>query len=229
MLSFTVSFESFSDFYWTFREVFLEDEYHFVAKNNHPLIIDCGGNIGLSVLYFKYLYPKAKVFVFEALPENAEILERNIKNNSLENVVIIKKAVGESFGTIQICGDRRAATISEGMKSAHTKSDMSACVDVEVVPLSTFIDKEVDFLKMDIEGAEGQVLQELAKTDALEKLQHVILEYHAFEGGENKLSDIISAFEGANFSISFISNVTRAIDMNARSFSHIMIVAKKRS
>jgi FkbM family methyltransferase len=43
-----------------------------------PVIIDCGGNIGLSVLYFKYLFPNSVITVFEPSPPVFEILKENI-------------------------------------------------------------------------------------------------------------------------------------------------------
>ena len=44
-----------------FNEIFLHHEYHFTAANETPHIIDCGSNIGMSVIYFKMLYPEAEI------------------------------------------------------------------------------------------------------------------------------------------------------------------------
>ncbi|MBL1434031.1 FkbM family methyltransferase [Candidatus Wolfebacteria bacterium] len=227
-LSFVIEFDDFSDFYWTFREIFLEDNYYFDSEKESPCIIDCGGNIGMSVLYFKYLYPGAHIKVFEALPENAEILQRNITNNNLVDVEIITKAVGAEEGEIEMFGDKRAATISKGMTDTHDKSNMKKSIKVCVVKLSSYITKEVDFLKIDIEGAEGQVIEELSESNVLQKIRRITMEYHSISGETNLLSGIVSSLEKAKFKISFVSDVSRVIDLNARSFSHIMLVALKK-
>ena len=44
-----------------YREIFGDQVYRFIANRQDPLIIDCGANIGMSVIYFKYLYPDARI------------------------------------------------------------------------------------------------------------------------------------------------------------------------
>jgi len=224
-LNFVISFDDFSDFYWTFREIFLEDDYYFDSNKENPYIIDCGGNIGMSVFYFKYLHPSAKIQVFEALPENVEILEKNVKNNNLSNVEVIAKAVGYEEGELEIYGDRRAATICKDMTNTHDKSDMSKSTKVEVAKLSKYIKKDVDFLKMDIEGAEESVIRELSNASVLKRIKRLTMEYHSISGNTNPLSSLVANLENADFKISFVNNVSRVIDMRVRSFSHIMLVA----
>ena len=67
-LSFRVQFVSFSEFFILIREIFIYEPYHFNSKKEDPVIFDCGGNIGLATIYFKFLYPRAKVVVFEPVP-----------------------------------------------------------------------------------------------------------------------------------------------------------------
>ncbi len=220
-LSFVVEFENFSDFYWTFKEIFIDDEYYFKSEKEDPFIIDCGGNIGLATLYFKYLYPKAKILVFEAFPENAKILGKNITLNNLNGVELVQKAVGDDVGELEMYGDNRAATICKDMASTH---DKISSVKVPIVKLSEYIKDDVDFLKMDIEGAEGDVIMELSGNNVLHKIKQITMEYHTISGG-NVLSDLLSYLEDNNFKVSFISNVNRVTDLNMRSFSHMMLVA----
>src|SRR5436190_6322828 len=51
-----------------FNEVFISNDYYFKSSPRQPVIIDCGANIGMSVLYFKKLYPQSKIIAFEANP-----------------------------------------------------------------------------------------------------------------------------------------------------------------
>ncbi len=47
------------------REIFVELQYYFRARRPDPVIVDGGSNIGMSVLFFKALYPDARVLAFE--------------------------------------------------------------------------------------------------------------------------------------------------------------------
>ena len=75
------------------KEIFVNEEYRFESKEESPYIIDCGSHIGLSILYFKYLYSKAKILGFEPNFENYKILQKNIKRNNLTGVKVINTAL----------------------------------------------------------------------------------------------------------------------------------------
>src|SRR4249919_2214160 len=53
---------------YVYREVFAQREYWFTTSNRHPVILDCGGNIGMTTLFFKAIYPDARIDVFEPAP-----------------------------------------------------------------------------------------------------------------------------------------------------------------
>src|ERR1700693_4874079 len=61
-------FFSYSGFVCLFEEIFIRQDYIFVSRRPDPLIIDCGSNIGMSILYFKRRYPKARIIGFEPDP-----------------------------------------------------------------------------------------------------------------------------------------------------------------
>ena len=48
-------------FYASFREIFLGEIYKFESSNRKPIILDCGSNCGTSIVYYKSLYPEAKI------------------------------------------------------------------------------------------------------------------------------------------------------------------------
>jgi hypothetical protein len=51
-----------------YQEIFEEECYSFNASSSYPFIIDCGSNIGLSIIYFKRQYPNARIIGFEPDP-----------------------------------------------------------------------------------------------------------------------------------------------------------------
>ena len=93
VLDYKIDVPDIASFLGQFRELFVEDNYKFTSKSNEPVIYDCGANIGLSCLYFKKLYPKAKIIAFEADKNIADILSNNLKKNNIEDVVIFDSAV----------------------------------------------------------------------------------------------------------------------------------------
>src|SRR3990172_11020704 len=80
-------------FIWQFKEIFVEEYYRFETSTKVPVIFDCGANIGTSCAFFKIICPQSRIVAFEPNPKIADYLKRNIKNNSLENIEVIEKAV----------------------------------------------------------------------------------------------------------------------------------------
>ena len=76
-----------------YNEIFLSDDYYFETSNPSPLIIDCGSNIGFSVLYFKKLYPLSRLIAFEPNPNTFKLLEKNISQNAIQEVTLYNTAL----------------------------------------------------------------------------------------------------------------------------------------
>jgi len=76
----------------SYEDIFLKEIYKFQGKNSKPIIIDLGANIGLSTIYFKYLYPEAKVLALEADPEIFRYLELNVAKRAFSGVELLNKA-----------------------------------------------------------------------------------------------------------------------------------------
>src|SRR5688500_16821497 len=74
-------------------EIFVQEVYRFPSDSETPVIIDCGANIGLSVLYFKELYKNAKIIAFEADPFICKMLDENLKEYNYNNIESINAAV----------------------------------------------------------------------------------------------------------------------------------------
>ncbi len=202
-LSFEVVVPNYEIFFSTFRQVFIWQTYYLDTDEQAPNIIDCGGNIGMSVLYWKYLYPEAHVTVFEPSREVIGALEENIRRNKLTNVVLVNAAVSATDGTTQIyvrgnaaCGNTLSDIIAE---TTPHKRDIDS-YEVKTVRLSDFIQDPVDMLKLDIEGNEGVVFKELAEKNVLEKVKQISLEYHySPQATGNSLIDILSIFKKYGF------------------------------
>lgn len=193
----------------TFREIFIREIYKFKNENTHPLIIDCGANIGISILYFARHYPEAEIIGFEPDEENFKLLKNNIETNNFSNKIsLIKKAVWTDNAGISFI-----ANGTEGSKIG--KSDVTAeNVFVETESLKELLQKynSIDFLKIDIEGAEYAVIKDCAAE--LPKVKNMFLEYHGLANETHKLKDLIAILNEQKFSV----YITTAVDAIAKPF-----------
>jgi FkbM family methyltransferase len=74
--------------------IFFEETYFFRAASPEPVILDCGSNIGMSVLYFKMLYPAARIIAPAAFAK----LRDNVARNSLTGVTLHNCALSDEEG-----------------------------------------------------------------------------------------------------------------------------------
>jgi FkbM family methyltransferase len=198
LMGFAVAFQNPAVVRFLFQEIFVESTYFFETDSAEPLILDAGANIGMATLYFKKLYPAARIICFEPDPENFALLQRNVEGNGLTNVELHQAAVSDDeaplvFFTSHNASPLRNSTIRERVPSA-------AEIQVPAVRLSGFIRSDVDLLKLDVEGAEGRVLADLIDSASLARVQRLHLEYHHHIDGErNDFSRTLAQLEDAGF------------------------------
>ncbi len=177
-------------FLWQFKEIFVDEAYKFNVSSPSPVIYDCGANIGTSVLYFKKLHPGATITAFEADPKIAGILKSNLESNALTQVSVIDKAVWVDNAGIDISqeGADGASVFGAGNK-----------IHIPSVRLKEYLQQEarIDMLKIDIEGAETAVLKDCE--DALMPVQHLFIEYHAYENQPQELDTILAILRKNGF------------------------------
>jgi FkbM family methyltransferase len=184
-------FKNSSDVLHSVNEIFIEDIYK-VALPEHPVIFDCGANIGLSILYFKRQFPNATVVAFEPDSQNFEILSRNIKSYNLQNVELHNEAIWIENTYLNFSNDN---SLSSRIKEPGENVNNS--IKVKAARLFDLLTQPVDFLKVDIEGAEYQVLKDIEPK--LHLVQHLFFEYHGNFNQNNELSDIFSILSRNNF------------------------------
>jgi FkbM family methyltransferase len=171
-------YENSKEYHSLRREIFGENIYYVEPRNKSPLIIDVGAHIGLSVLYFKMLMPKSKILAIEPYADNAKILRKNVELNKLEDVEVLEVAVGkeEGEGSLFIDIDNEWLSSSSFLRGGWNNKQKNREIKVKVVRLGELIKTKVDLLKLDVEGAEEEVLLSLG--DKLKMIEHILFEYH---------------------------------------------------
>jgi len=169
-----LQFFHYSIFLSLFEDLYLNDEY-FVQLPKNPTIIDLGSEVGLSVFYFKTIYPTARVLAFEPDPESFHLLSNNVKNNKMKKVSCFNAAVANKVGSTSFYVDN---IVPGSLTMSLSPLRQQKKITVHVRRLSSFIKKTVDLLKMDIEGAELDVLLDLSQKHKLKHIHRLIIEYH---------------------------------------------------
>jgi FkbM family methyltransferase len=191
----TIYFPDSASFYFIYKELFRTEIYKFKSEHNQPLIIDCGANIGLSVIYFKQLYPNARIIAFEPDAEIYAYLEKNVRYlNEKGNVRLYKKALWDSNDTLEF---KNEGADGGRVSLKNDSTTFNKFIQVEAVRLSEFINEPVSFLKIDIEGAETKVIKEIE--DKLYLVDNIFIEYHSFESLPQELDEILAILSRNNF------------------------------
>jgi FkbM family methyltransferase len=201
----TFSYVNKGDFDYVYNEKFKINEYIFSAKTATPFILDCGANIGLSVLYFKKLYPQAKIIAFEPNPETFKLLEINVQQNHLTDVQLVNAAVTDCESQLEfyVNDDDCPWSLSDTCVK-HTYGGPAGwkTIQVPAVKLSTYITQHVDLLKLDIEGMEETVLKEIEGN--IDDIEEIRLEFHTHkENAVNDLDRTLALLNSHGFSYAF--------------------------
>lgn len=185
---FTLDITDGPSFVWQYKDIFVDQIYRFNSTAAHPVIYDCGANVGCSVLYFKTLYPSARIMAFEPDPAVFVCLENNVRRNGLHDVHCHRQAVW-------IHGD---GVLFE-QDGADGGSIASAGAAVPSVRLADLLAAEthIDLLKMDIEGAETEVMLDCAP--CLDRVSNIFIEYHAWSARPQSLARILELLERQGF------------------------------
>ena len=189
--NFNVVFNDAHAFLGVLDEIYLKCNYAFTVDTKNPLFLDCGANIGIAVLYLKQHYPDAEIHAFEPDEDAFLCLSQNVKNNNLSNVFLYKKAIWVKEENLEFFSD---GSWGGGIYSKEgTRKTIVSAVDI-----SDFLNRKIDFLKMDIEGAESSVINH-----AIEKITRNVdrffFEWHSFKESPQELGSILKKFEFANF------------------------------
>ncbi|HXD77556.1 MAG TPA: FkbM family methyltransferase [Puia sp.] len=171
------------------KEIFVEELYK-QELNGKSYIIDCGANMGMSIIYLKRLCPDAEIIGFEPDETNFDLLTRNIGSYGFKDITIKKEAVWKEDTVLHFSN---AGSMSSKIVHASTGTSL----EVKAIRLKTFLTRPVDFLKMDIEGAEFEVIMDAA--ESLFHVKNLFIEYHGCFDQQKELSTLLNMLSGKGF------------------------------
>ena len=161
------------------------------------IVVDVGANIGwYTLLAAKTVGVNGKVIAFEPAPENYRLLKKSIKINNFNNVIAYRLCVSNISGTNKLY----LGTQNLGGHSLKTKSGNNS-IDVKTTTLDTTLKElhveNVDLLKIDVEGAEPEVIEGCLHYLSNRKIKNIFLEWnaHFWENRRDLLEIIIRNYE----------------------------------
>ncbi len=188
----TIDYPDRAEFLTLIDEIWKSHSYYLDLDTQTPFIIDAGAHIGLATLYFHEMYPGAQFVCIEPDPYNRSFLEKNLAHNlSPESYQIIPKALVWDDRTHTTLHSNTAHGILSSLHSGGwTGTQDTQEIVVESTTLTPLLDRAIDILKMDIEGAEFRVLQQVG--GRLRAVSHAIIELHETHAGESaKLEQLL--------------------------------------
>jgi FkbM family methyltransferase len=171
-------------------------------------VLDCGAHHGMMTVLFALMTgPTGRVLAWDALPENAETVQRNAELNGCRNVQVFGHALGErreavsydpNFGNINVVSDSTRA---------------SPLATLQVVPLDDDIEPglRIDFLKLDVEGSELPALRGAA--GVLRQRPFIDLELHnfLFKDRQATLDAIFALLDACDYRYEVLPEVFEAV------------------
>ena len=167
---------------------------------NYDIVIDVGAHIGLFALFASQYCKNGQIYCFEPVGENYKLLLDNIKLNQLTNIIPLNCAVSNKLSKVKIFlhDDEASHSMYDSRFGVFKEGSSSNFVEVSSVTLNDFFRetkiKKCNFLKLDCEGAEYDIIDSLTpkKFDVIEK---IVMECHFVNSKPHLLNKLIKTLK----------------------------------
>ena len=170
------------------------------------IALDLGAQSGFySLLLSKLVGPSGTVVAFEPLPANFRILRENVEMNGVKNVFVREEAVMAESGVFELEVPKKDSSLLAGPLAGDDDPTTAVVPAISLDAFAREICRPIDFIKMDVEGAESDVLE--GARDVL-NICHptMLIELHNMDG-RNPRHDVVSCLGGMGYSIRWIGEV----------------------
>lgn len=208
------------------KEIFQNQIYSINLKNPSPTILDVGAHIGLATLFFKERYPNSTISSFEPNPNTYPLLEENIEINGLKKVRTYNFGFGRKECIRDLYIDKSgngAFSTASFLKNAWNGEQKTKPIQIQIKRLSKHINESIDILKIDVEGAEWEIMEDLEKTNRFPYIKNILLEYHPRKN--SKVTTLTNILKNNGFDLKYMYEGKKIEEPKE---DLILIVAKKR-
>ena len=179
--------------------IWLIQEYldHELDIKDNDIVLDIGGHIGLFALFASQFCKKGKIFCFEPIKENYDILLENLELNAIKNIIPFNLVVYDDSKKVKIYLNEDDAGHSIVLPSS--KSIQADSISLKKI----FDDNKIDicdFAKIDCEGSEYSIIDTLPP-EYLKRINKMAIEYHFADSKPELANNLISKIENAGFHV----------------------------
>lgn len=169
----------------TFKEIFMEECYMHGFRSpldDNPVIVDIGANAGYFSLFAAACFPEAIILSFEPIPLNFKLLAHNLLLNNKASIRSFQMAVSGEPGEVAMTyDDRDVVSTSATITKDGFEQNQGKTIKVQCTSLKDILDNNelagCDFLKMDCEGAEYDILYK-CPPEILARFKQMAIEVH---------------------------------------------------
>lgn len=164
---------------------------------NYTTVVDIGAHIGLFSVFAGTVNRNCQIYAYEPETGNFNHLSENIQNCNLKNVHAFNVGVSDKTGYIDFYRGKDSSEFSCSKTLAsyltnNSENQLKPLEKIKVINFRYILEsnkiEEIDFLKLDCEGAEFPILYSLGK-DILERIKRISLEFHEY--GEYSVNDLV--------------------------------------
>ena len=194
-----------TDFY-VLTNVWLLEEYDNkkIQIKKDDVIIDIGAHIGLFTIYVSQFCNDCRIYCYEPIKENYDLLVDNIKLNNIKNTTIYQKDVTDKSSIVRIFLNQDNAA-----HSIFTESNKYE--DIESISLKDIFDsnkiQKCDLLKLDCEGSEYIILNSLPDF-YFQRIKKIVMEYHMADKKPELLENLIKKLRELDYKVDIRKNTT---------------------
>jgi FkbM family methyltransferase len=208
-----------------FMGSFEKTEINFIRQKIKPgdVFLDIGANAGLyTVIVSKIVGPTGHVYAFEPGERELELLQRNITNNNLANVTIVKCAVSNKKSEVEFAISHDGAMNSLS-KTNHPAQKIKEWKTVQTTTIDDFMQDfnvpQINFIKIDVEGAEHLVFEGASKllSTSKEKSPAILFECCDLTSRSfgYKVVDFLQELTNAGLNISVLDRDAHLVDLKS--------------
>ena len=175
------------------REIFSENGYSIPGFRDikNATIIDIGANVGLFAMYAKLNCPDARIDCYEPASNVCELFKKN--TSQMDGIHLHKRGVSNFTGRTKIflSGLNTGATSIKSIGGHQALGEET----IKLVEARSIVEnkEKIDILKIDTEGCELEIIENLKEHDLLKKITFVMLEYHS-ESDRRKIDQLMTDF-----------------------------------
>lgn len=177
--------------------IFAKNIYGSVAKDS--IVLDIGANIGVFSL-FAAISGAKKVFAYEPNPEAYRVLQKNITQNNFDNIIKCFNLAVSDKENIELKFPINSSPYSKNLNADQLHDyQMITTTTLQNILIDNNLDF-IDFLKIDCEGCEFEVLYNLPPGIS-ERIKNIRMEFHGHYG--DNVIDLIEYLAKYNFQVTY--------------------------